>query len=103
MVPNTEVTVAHTDGTTATYPMTPWIIDQWEQMAQISYFHTIHNFAEMDAGNLYLMAFLAERGAGLPVAAWRADYIQTLASIPLFGMVDAPKETPASSTGLSGT
>jgi hypothetical protein len=101
MIPNTKIAVTHTDGTTGTFPVTPWIIDQWEKMSGSSWFKTIQNISEMDAGNMNLLAFLAERQAGLPVAAWREAFIQSLASIPMIELADDPKETPESSTASS--
>lgn len=101
MIPNTKITVTHTDGTTGTYPVTPWIIDQWEKMSVSSWFKMIHNLTEMEAGNMNLLAFLAERQAGVPVAAWREAYTQSLASIPLMELADDPKEAPESSTDTS--
>lgn len=101
MIPNTKITVTHTDGTTGTYPVTPWIIDQWEKMSTSSWFKTINNLAEMDAGNMNLLAFLAERQAGLPVAAWREAFIQSLANLPMIELADDPKETPSTDTSAN--
>jgi hypothetical protein len=101
MIPNTKITVTHTDGTTGTYPVTPWIIDQWEKMSGSSWFKMIHTITDMEAGNMNLLAFLAERQAGLPVAAWREAFIQSLASLPMIELADDPKETPESSTATS--
>lgn len=101
MIPNTKITVTHTDGTTGTYPVTPWIIDQFEKMAGTSYMKTLHHLTEGDIGHINLVAFLAEREAGVPVAGWREAFTKSLASTPMIELAADPKETPESSTATS--
>jgi hypothetical protein len=101
MIPNTKITVTHIDGTTGTYPVTPWIIDQWENMAKTSFMRTFASVESADVGHINLLAFLAERQAGGDVAAWREAYVKTLDTIPTVEVVPDPKEAEESSDASS--
>lgn len=96
MYPQFEITVTHIDGIAGTFPVTPWVIDQYEQMAQKSFLKTFSSMENLDAGSHYLLAFLAERNAGGEVSAWREAYIKTLATLPVLKYLDEnPKENPS--------
>lgn len=102
MLPKLKITVQHIDGITGTYPVTPWIIDQWEQMAQASFLKTFANVESAEVGQINLLGFLAERQAGNTVAAWREPYTKSLDSTPFVELADDPKDDkPAPSSGTS--
>lgn len=83
MIPKLEVTVTRTNGEPKTYPVTPYVIYEWEQMTKLPFLGTFADLASMEAGNLYLVGFLSEREAGVaPLPAWPRDYIRDLAELP---------------------
>ncbi len=100
MIPKLQITVQHIDGISGTYPVTPWIIDQWEQMAKASFMRTFGGIENAEVGHLNLLAFLAERQAGVTVASWREAYVKTLDNIPSVEVLDDPK-APESSDASS--
>lgn len=95
MIPKLQVSVQHIDGISGTFPVTPWIIDQWEQMAKASFLKTFAAADTADVGHINLLAFLAERQAGGTVASWREAYVKSLEAIPTVEVVQDPKEDPA--------
>ncbi len=101
MIPKLQISVAHTDGIIGIFPVTPWIIDQWEQMAKASFMKTFSSAESADVGHLNLLAFIAERQAGGSVASWREEYIKTLDNIPTVEVVADPKAAAESSEGSS--
>lgn len=96
MIPKLQISVPHIDGVSGTFPVTPWVIDQWEQMAKASFMRTFATAESADVGHIYLLAFLAERQAGGPVAAWREGYIRSLENVPTVEVVDDPKAEESS-------
>ena len=105
MIPKLQISVPHIDGVSGTYPVTPWVIDQWEQMAKASFMKTFATAESADVGHIYLLAFLAERQAGGTVASWREGFIKSLENVPTVEVIqDDPKEeTPAESFGDSSS
>jgi hypothetical protein len=101
MIPKLQITVTHIDGIAGTYPVTPWIIDQWENMAKTSFMKTFSGIENAEVGHLNLLAFLAERQAGGEVAAWREAYVKTLDTIPSVEVIPDPKEAEESSDASS--
>jgi hypothetical protein len=95
MIPKLQITVQHIDGIAGTYPVTPWIIDQFEQMSKTSFMRTFSGIENADVGHLFLLAFLAERQAGGTVAAWREAYVKTLDTIPSVEVIEDPKDPDA--------
>lgn len=101
MIPKLQITVQHIDGITGTYPVSPWVIDQWEQMAKTSFMKTFSGIDSAEVGHLNLLAFLAERQAGGSVPAWREAYVKSLETIPTVEVVEDPKEAEESSDASS--
>lgn len=101
MIPKLQITVQHIDGISGTYPVTPWIIDQWEQMAKTSFMRTFAGIENAEVGHLNLLAFLAERQAGVPVESWREAFVKTLDTIPSVEVIEDPKEAAGSSDASS--
>lgn len=101
MIPKLQISVTHIDGIAGTFPVTPWIIDQWENMAKASFMKTFSSAESADVGHLNLLAFLAERQAGGEVGAWREAYIKSLDNIPTVEVVDDPKAAAESSDASS--
>ena len=101
MIPKLQISVTHIDGIAGTFPVTPWIIDQWENMAKASFMKTFASVESADVGHINLLAFLAERQAGGDVATWREAYVKTLDTIPTVEVVPDPKEAEASSEDSS--
>jgi hypothetical protein len=101
MIPKLQISVQHIDGIAGTYPVTPWIIDQWENMAKTSFMKTFAGIENAEVGHLNLLAFLAERQAGGDVAAWREAYVKTLDTIPSVEVIPDPKEAEESSDASS--
>lgn len=94
MIPKLQISVQHIDGVSGTFPVTPWVIDQWEQMAKTSFMRTFSGIENAEVGHLNMLAFLAERQAGGPVASWREAYVKTLETIPTVEVMDDPKAEP---------
>lgn len=103
MIPKLQISVTHIDGIAGTFPVSPWVIDQWEQMAKTSFMKTFASPESADVGHINLLAFLAERQAGGPVEAWREAYIRSLENIPTIEVVTDPKEAEESSDASSLT
>lgn len=101
MIPKIQISVQHIDGIAGTFPVTPWIIDQWEQMSKASFMKTFASVESADVGHINLLAFLAERQAGGEVAAWREAYTKSLDNIPAVELVTDPKAAAESSEGSS--
>ena len=101
MIPKLQISVQHIDGIAGTYPVTPWIIDQWENMAKTSFMKTFASIENAEVGHLNLLAFLAERQAGGDLAAWREAYVKTLDTIPSVEVIPDPKEAEESSDASS--
>jgi hypothetical protein len=101
MIPKLQISVTHIDGIAGTYPVTPWIIDQWENMAKTSFMKTFASIENAEVGHLNLLAFLAERQAGGDLAAWREAYVKTLDTIPSVEVIPDPKEAEESSDASS--
>lgn len=101
MIPKLQISVQHIDGIAGTFPVTPWVIDQWEQMAKTSFMKTFSSPESADVGHINLLAFLAERQAGGTVPAWREAYIRSLENIPTIEVVTDPKDPPAESSDAS--
>lgn len=101
MIPKLQISVTHIDGIAGTFPVTPWIIDQWENMAKASFMKTFASVESADVGHINLLAFLAERQAGGEVSAWREAYVKTLDNIPTVEVVPDPKEAEESSDDSS--
>jgi hypothetical protein len=101
MIPKLQISVQHIDGIAGTFPVTPWIIDQWEQMAKSSFMRTFASVESADVSHINLLAFLAERQAGGEVAAWREAFVKSLETIPTVEVVADPKEAEESSEGSS--
>jgi len=101
MLPKLKITVTHIDGITGTFPVTPWIIDQWEQMAKASFLKTFAAVESAEVGQINLLAFIAERQAGGTIAAWREAYVKSLDNTPIVELADDPKEAEESSDASS--
>ena len=96
MIPKLQISVQHIDGIAGTFPVTPWIIDQWENMAKASFLKTFASAETADVGHSNLLAFLAERQAGGEVPAWREAYVKSLDNIPVVEVVPDPKAEDSS-------
>lgn len=96
MIPKLQISVPHIDGVSGTFPVTPWVIDQFEQMAKASFLRTFATPESADVGHIYLLAFLAERQAGGPVEAWREAFIRSLENVPTVEVVEDPKASESS-------
>lgn len=94
MIPKLQISVQHIDGIAGTYPVTPWIIDQWEQMAKASFLKTFAQATDADVAHINLLAFLAERQAGGTVPAWREAFVKSLETTPTVEVVQDPKADP---------
>ena len=101
MIPKLQISVQHIDGIAGTFPVTPWIIDQWEQMAKTSFMRTFTSVESADVGHINLLAFLAERQAGGEVPSWREAFVKSLDTIPTVEVVPDPKEAEESSDASS--
>lgn len=101
MIPKLQISVQHIDGIAGTFPVTPWIIDQWEQMAKTSFMRTFASVESADVGHINLLAFLAERQAGGEVPSWREAFVKSLDTIPTVEVVPDPKEAEESSDASS--
>lgn len=97
MIPKLQISVQHIDGIAGTFPVSPWVIDQWEQMAKASFLKTFAAADSADVGHINLLAFLAERQAGGEVPAWREAYIKSLDNTPTVEVVQDPKEAAETS------
>ncbi len=103
MIPKLQITVQHIGGIAGTFPVTPWVIDQWEQMAKTSFMKTFRDAESADVGHINLLAFLAERQAGGPVESWRENYIRSLENIPTIEVITDPKDAEEESSDDSSS
>ena len=104
MIPKLQISVPHIDGVSGTFPVTPWVIDQFEQMSKMSFLKTFATPESADVGHIYLLAFLAERQAGGAVASWREGFIKSLENVPTIEVIqEDPKEEPLESSDDSSS
>ena len=101
MLPVFSVRVAHTDGTEGAYEVTPFVIDEFEEMFKVPFMRTFSDMETVHNRYLNYLAFLAEREAGVAVAAWKRDYTISLRSIPALELLNPP--SPAGMTDREGT
>lgn len=90
MIPKIKISVQHSNGTAGTYPVTPWVIDQFETMSKVGFIGAFSDPNGIQNGHLNLLAFLAERNAGEPVEAWRESYIKSLEEMPVIEVENPP-------------
>jgi len=90
MLPVFSVRVAHIDGTEGLYEVTPFVIDEWEEMFKLPFMRTFSELESVHNRYLNYLAFLAEREAGVAVAAWKRDYTVSLRSIPALELLNPP-------------
>lgn len=90
MIPKLKISVKHSNGTAGTFPVTPWVIDQFETMSKTGFIGAFTDPDKIQNGHLNLLAFLAERNAGEPVEAWRESYVKSLDEMPVIEVENPP-------------